>query len=1418
MGPITRSEIIEDKALKWGGEYAESVKQVIEVHAEVVESIKALNEQLKSVQKGGQFDPKPLNKARIATQELNKQEKQLARTEARLKTAVRSTNKQIQLKSDQLRKTNRAVKLNELANAALEGSYAKIEARLNRNIQRWKALSREQRENSKEGKRLAQTIQRQDRELKKLDATIGRSQRHVGNYGRAFSKLRTSMVSLASALGIANGFFALARVMSNAVQILRQFEKQNATLAAVLQKSKQEIVALREDAKRLGATTIKTASEVSRLQIAYARLGFSQRDILDLTEPTISGSIALNAELERTALLVGAVVKSFSEFEAVDAPAIIDILSLATATSALNFSKLETAIPIVATAADAAGVSMTRTTAILGKLSDAGFDATRSSTALRNIFLEAAAQGLSYEEILVKIQNSTDKLKRAYDEFGKRGATAGVITSRDIEDIKEYDLVLQRAAGTAKRMADKELATLDGAIQLLRSAWQGVIFDTGEVGSLNERLRSSLRFLAINLQSIIKVIGILIASWLSYKATVGLLIIQKRLLTKQTFAYRLAVVATSGGVRGLTRALRLLWATMRANPLILAVAGFAALYTILLKIRKAFSDNTREIINNNNVYISKKKETDRLSDATQRLLDRYQKLKKEASDNEKEQQELKNVIQAISNAVPGAATGFNEYSEAIDINEEKVQKHISSLEGLSDGYKDLVLESAKRALEVATKEREALDELFNTNQPVYIKELEGTFRKTADGIEKALNSSYQSATSGLIKTKDDFVKTSDETATQIKEIYQTLNQEIQTLTGQIADASGKTNLNSLRDEFEGLVKELNKYKDDPVEFKIVETGDIDKDTELYKKEIDKIGDLIQEAQKKLDETPYLTKLRNQIKAIQKDLRKLEKTPLNLRTETQIKNIDDAKAKIKELQDEINRLTGTSSGLAELRLKNSIKVNTDIAKNEELFLKERLDAFEKAQADELTLAKITKQNKIANGKDVLVAEEEYNGKVYEIEKKYAKLREGISDGLSKRRVKAAEEANEAIENKHRQLFNNEKALLQQQLLDGEIDRKEYNRRLEELESQHHQNVLKEKIQFIRDFLELDALLKEGSIYSTAERAAKLKELDELEKQLLNEQTQAHLKSTTDREKALESLQESAEVMAKVIGGQAEPFKELFDIIINGFEETDTKFERMARTAKAVSQVFGEIGTAVYDNVINKIDEEMEATEERYSRQIELAEGNDQQIRLLEIQRDKDLKKLEDEKEKAENKRNKIKKATAAFEIAINTASGVVEALPNIPLSIIVGVLGAAQLAAVLATPVPKYREGTESHPGGLAIVGDGSKKEVVMTPSGEVYTTPAVPTLANIEEGARVFKSIPSYNDFLKASILTSVHADNQRLSNFQAANNFKELNGLDKKIEQGIEKGFKKAKVNNYVKLPKIDIDHAVWAAKGKNW
>lgn len=78
-------------------------------------------------------------------------------------------------------------------------------------------------------------------------------------------------------------------------------------------------------------------------------------------------------------------------------------------------------------------------------------------------------------------------------------------------------------------------------------------------------------------------------------------------------------------------------------------------------------------------------------------------------------------------------------------------------------------------------------------------------------------------------------------------------------------------------------------------------------------------------------------------------------------------------------------------------------------------------------------------------------------------------------------------------------------------------------------------------------------------------------------------------------------------------------------------------------------------------------------------------------------------------------------------------------------------------------VPQYKKGTEGHPGGLAIVGDGKKKELIITPDGQVALSPATDTLVNLPEGTKVLSGDDTQK-LINAGIIPAYKKGNISLS------------------------------------------------------
>ena len=175
---------------------------------------------------------------------------------------------------------------------------------------------------------------------------------------------------------------------------------------------------------------------------------------------------------------------------------------------------------------------------------------------------------------------------------------------------------------------------------------------------------------------------------------------------------------------------------------------------------------------------------------------------------------------------------------------------------------------------------------------------------------------------------------------------------------------------------------------------------------------------------------------------------------------------------------------------------------------------------------------------------------------------------------------------------------------------------------------------------------------------------------------------------------------------------------------------------------------DLASSIFDARIERIEAEQEANteagEEEQERIAELVEKKviteeegEARKRAAEAQTARKNEELEKKKNQLKHKQAVWDKANSIAQAGIATALAITRALPDMALAAIAGAMGALQIATIIATPIPKYAKGTKDHPGGLAIVGDGGRQEVVSY-GGNMFLTPDTPTLIEMPKGAEVF--------------------------------------------------------------------------------
>ena len=348
--------------------------------------------------------------------------------------------------------------------------------------------------------------------LKKDEFTAGldEAKKETQSFGKDIKSAVSSIVGRTVALTAA--FAAVGKAIAGAVKNMAQFERANSELAAVLGTNLKGVKQLSDSAKDLGRTSEFTASEVTQLQIALARLGFNTGQIEAMQGSILKFALAMGTDLGSAAEFTGSALRAFG-LNASDTTALLDVMSKSTTLSALNFSKLQTSIGTVAPIAKSFGLDVKETAAFLGVLANNGFDASSAATALRNILLNLAdsngklSKGLghtakTFPEIIAAFKELRDKgvdVNSVLQMTDKRSAAAAAALIAMAGDVDSLKRSLDDADGSLNTMADTMADNLIGQVNSLKSAWEGLTLEFGNsVGPMSKvigKLRDLLNLL-----------------------------------------------------------------------------------------------------------------------------------------------------------------------------------------------------------------------------------------------------------------------------------------------------------------------------------------------------------------------------------------------------------------------------------------------------------------------------------------------------------------------------------------------------------------------------------------------------------------------------------------------------------------------------------------------------------------------------------------------------------------------------------------------------------------------------------------------------------------------------------------------------------------------------------------------------------
>lgn len=302
---------------------------------------------------------------------------------------------------------------------------------------------------------------------------------------------------------------ALGTTIAAPIKVAVDFEQSVAKLGAITRADEASLKALEAAARKLGETTLFTASQSAEAMTFLGMAGFKTNQILAATPGMLNLAQAAGSDLAETADIASNILSGFS-LEADQMGRVGDVLSATFTSSNTTLQMLGDTLKYAAPVASAAGASLEEVAAMAGLLGNVGIQGSMAGTALRAAFLRLSAPpkmaadaieelGLSVKdaegnlrpipEILKDIGAATqhmgsaeqaEVIKRLFGSEAAAGMTE-LLKQAGSGALDDYIAQLQKAKGTADEMARKMGDTTSGALKRLGSALESVAISLGDV-------------------------------------------------------------------------------------------------------------------------------------------------------------------------------------------------------------------------------------------------------------------------------------------------------------------------------------------------------------------------------------------------------------------------------------------------------------------------------------------------------------------------------------------------------------------------------------------------------------------------------------------------------------------------------------------------------------------------------------------------------------------------------------------------------------------------------------------------------------------------------------------------------------------------------------------------------------------------
>lgn len=296
--------------------------------------------------------------------------------------------------------------------------------------------------------------------------------------------------------------------------------------------------------------------------------------------------------------------------------------------------------------------------------------------------------------------------------------------------------------------------------------------------------------------------------------------------------------------------------------------------------------------------------------------------------------------------------------------------------------------------------------------------------------------------------------------------------------------------------------------------------------------------------------------------------------------------------------------------------------------------------------------------------------------------------------------------------------------------GETNKEDFEAKKAEIEQRYAEQSADLAVALIEEQLKVENLSNEERIRLSRQLAEAQNNLDKL-------MTDNRIKAAND---ATEAAKKEAEEQERLAKEAADKEREMQQQQLQQQQEYEQqRMELIQQSVQTMTALFSGIADIIsnhYDQQLKALEKSTDAQQLRIERLAELgaitAEEAEARKRAAE-------EATEAKREEIMKKQADAQKAANIANTIMNTAVAIMKAWSQggifaAPMAALIAAQGAIQLATIMSTKA--YAEGTNYAAGGLSIVGDGGRPEIVLS-RGKAWLTPDTPTLVNLKRGDKV---------------------------------------------------------------------------------